>query len=135
LESLEIKSIIAGVLFGIWPLLMNRSGLSGNLSTFVFAAVVLLCVFPFSAGNLSAIGNAKWIWAIGAGIFGAFGLLSFNSVLSKAAPQTVGIFVVLMIIVQTIVPAVYQTIMNGGLPFSKIIGFVLAAVAAVLLLK
>ena len=133
--SLEIKSVIAGILFGIWPLFMNRSGLSGNLSTFVFASVVLLCVFPFAANSLQNIGNANWVWAIAAGVFGSMGLLAFNSVLSKATPQNVGIFIVLMIVVQTVVPAVYQAIMTGGLPFTKIVGFVLAAVAAVLLLK
>ena len=134
MESLEIKSVIAGILFGIWPLFMNRSGLSGNLGTFVFAAVVLLCVFPFAASSLHNIGTAHWMWAIAAGIFGSLGLLAFNSVLSKATPQNVGIFIVLMIIVQTVVPAVYQAIMSGGLPFTKIAGLVLAA-AAFLLLK
>ena len=121
MESLEIKSVIAGILFGIWPLFMNRSGLSGNLGTFVFAAVVLLCVFPFAVGSLQNIGTAHWMWAIAAGIFGSLGLLAFNSVLSKATPQNVGILIVLMIIVQTVVPAMYQAIMSGGLPFSKIV--------------
>lgn len=135
MESLEIKSVAAGILFGIWPLFMNRSGLAGNLGTFVFASVVLLCVLPFAAGSLSNIGNAHWVYAIVAGIFGALGLLAFNSMLSKTTPQNVGILIVLMIVVQTVVPAVYQAIMNGGLPFSKIIGLVLAAVSAVLLVK
>jgi len=135
LESLEIKSVAAGILFGIWPLLMNRSGLSGNLGTFVFAAAVLLCVFPFAVSSLQSIGTANWIWAVAAGILGAIGLIAFNTVLSKTTPQTVGTFFVLMIVVQTVVPAIYQAIMNGGLPFSKIVGFVFAAVAAVLLLK
>ena len=133
--SLEIKSVLAGILFGIWPLFMNRSGLSGNLATFIFAAIVLMCVFPFAASSLQNIATAHWIWVILAGIFGAFGLLLFNSVLSKATPQNVGVLIVLMIIVQTVVPAVYQAIMSGGLPFSKIVGFVLAAFASVLLLK
>ena len=135
MESLEIKSVAAGILFGIWPLFMNRSGLAGNLGTFVFASVVLLCVLPFAAGSLSNIENAHWVYAIVAGIFGALGLLAFNSMLSKTTPQNVGILIVLMIVVQTVVPAVYQAIMNGGLPFSKIIGLVLAAVSAVLLVK
>jgi hypothetical protein len=135
LESLEIKSVIAGILFGLWPLLMNRSGLSGNLITFVFAAVVLLCVLPFAASSLHDIGNAHWVWAVGGGILGAIGLIAFNTVLSKATPQTVGTFFVLMIIVQTAIPAVYQGIMNGGLPFTKIAGFVFAGIAAFLLLK
>jgi hypothetical protein len=113
---------------------MNRSGLSGNLGTFVFASVVLLCVLPFAAGSLQNLGKAHWLFAIPAGIIGAFGLLFFNNVLSKATPQNVGILIVLMIIVQTVVPAVYQAIMSGGLPFTKIAGLVLAG-AAFLLLK
>ena len=135
MESLEIKSIIAGILFGIWPLFMNRSGLSGNFGTFIFAAVVLLCVFPFATGSLQNVGKANWILAIIAGIFGAFGLLLFNNVLSKATPQNVGVLIVLMIIVQTVIPAAYQALMSGGLSFSKIAGFVFAAVAAFLLIK
>ena len=133
--SLEFRSIIAGVLFGIWPLFMNRSGLAGNLATFVFASVVLICVFPFAAGNLSSIGNSYWLWAVTAGIFAAFGLLLFNNVLSNATPQSVGILVVLMILVQTIVPAVYQVIMNGEISMTKLAGFVLAVVASFLLVK
>ena len=135
MESLEIRSVAAGILFGIWPLFMNRSGLTGSIGTFVFAAVVLLCVFPFAVSGLNNIGNAHWIWAVTAGIFGALGLLAFNSILAKATPQTVGTFFVLMIVIQVVVPAVYQAIMSGGLAFSKIVGFVLAAVAAILLLK
>ena len=133
--SLEFRSIIAGVLFGIWPLFMNRSGLAGNLATFVFASVVLISVFPFAVGNFSNIGNAYWLWAVAAGVFAAFGLLLFNGVLSKATPQSVGILIVLMILVQTVVPAVYQVIMNGEISMTKLAGFVLAVVASFLLVK
>ena len=135
MESLEIKSVAAGILFGIWPLFMNRSGLTGNIGTFVFASVVIVCVFPFAVGSFSGIENAHWIFAIAAGIFGALGLLAFNNMLANATPQNVGILIVLMIVVQTVVPAVYQAIMNGGLPLVKIIGLVLAAISAVLLVK
>jgi hypothetical protein len=135
LDSIIFKSIAAGILFGIWPLFMNRSGLSGNLSTFVFAAVVLLSVIPFAAGSFQSIENVNWLFAVIAGILGAAGLLAFNSVLSNSTPQNVGTFIVLMIVVQTIVPAVYQAIMSGGLPFTKVLGFIFAIVAAILLLK
>lgn len=135
MESLDVKAIVAGILFGIWPLLMNRSGLSGNLSTVVFASVVLVCVFVVSLGRLHNITVSSLPWAIGAGIVGAIALLVFNSMLAKATPQAVGTFIVLMIVAQITIPATYQAILNGGLPVSKIAGFVLAAVAAILLLK
>ncbi len=135
MESLDVKAVVSGILFGIWPLLMNRSGLSGNLSTFVFATVVLLCVFVVSFSSLQNITITSLPWAIGAGVVGALALLVFNGILAKATPQAVGTFIVLMIITQILVPAIYQAILNGGLPASKIAGFVLAIVAAVLLLK
>lgn len=135
MNSLELKSIIAGVLFGIWPLFMNRSGLAGNLASFVFASVVLLSVSPFAVSNLSQLSNSYWLWAVAAGVFAAVGLLLFNSVLSKATPQSVGTFFVLMIIIQTVVPSVYQVIMNGEISITKLAGFVLAVVASFLLVK
>ena len=135
MESLDIKAIVSGILFGIWPLLMNRSGLSGNLSTLVFATVVLVCVFIVSFSSIQNITVTSLPWAIGAGIVGAIALLVFNSMLAKATPQAVGTFIVLMIIAQITIPATYQAILNGGLPASKIVGFVFAAVAAILLLK
>ena len=135
MESLDVKAVISGILFGIWPLLMNRSGLSGNLSTFVFATVVLLCVFVVSFSSLQNITITSLPWAISAGVIGALALLVFNDILAKATPQAVGTFIVLMIVTQILVPAIYQAILNGGLPASKIAGFVLAIVAAVLLLK
>ena len=135
MDSLEFKSIIAGVLFGIWLLFINRSGLTGNVASFVFASVVLLSVSPFAVSNLSQIGNSYWIWAVAAGIIGAAGLLLFNNVLSKATPQSVGILVVLMILIQTVVPAVYQVIMIGEISMTKLAGFVLAVVASFLLVK
>ncbi len=135
MESLDVKAVVSGILFGIWPLLMNRSGLSGNLSTLVFATVVLACVFVVSFSSLQNITITSLPWAIGAGIVGAFALLVFNSILAKATPQAVGTFIVLMIVAQIVVPATYQAILNGGLPFSKIAGFVFATIAAILLLK
>lgn len=135
MNSLEFKSIVAGILFGIWPLLMNRSGLAGNLATFVFASVVLLTVTPFAVSNLSEIGNSYWLWAVASGVIAAFGLLLFNNVLSDSTPQSVGILVVLMIIVQTVVPAVYQIVMGGEISFAKLAGIVLAVVATFLLVK
>lgn len=102
----------------------------------MFLQQLYFYVFSLSLQAVCGIfGNSQWIWAVGAGIFGALGLLTFNSMVAKATPQTIGTFIVLMIVAQIVVPAIYQAIMSGGLPFSKIVGFVLAAVAAVLLLK
>jgi hypothetical protein len=135
MDGLQIKALLAGLFFGLWPLLMNKSGLNGNVSAMAFAGLVLLFVSPFALSNIGDLSNTKWLMVVGAGLFGALGVMSFNGMLAKATPQAVSTLFVLMIVVQTAVPAVYQVIMNGGLSLTKGLGFALAAIAAVLLVK
>ena len=42
------SSVLAGIMFGIWPIMMNKSGLNGNMATFVLTVIVLLVVTPFA---------------------------------------------------------------------------------------
>ena len=135
MNELQIKALLAGLFFGVWPLLMNKSGLNGNVSSMAFSGLVFLLVVPFALRDHGDLSNVRWILVILAGAVGAAGIMSFNGMLSKATPQTVGSLFVLMIVVQTAVPAAYQVIMNGGLSVTKSLGFVLAAVAGVLLTK
>lgn len=136
MSTLWARAIIAGIFFGIWPLLMNRSGLNGSVASFAFAFTVLICVFPFALSNPSVnVSSYNLVFAIGAGILGAAGLLLFNGVLAKANLQNVGLLFVIMLIAQTVVPAVYQSIMTGGISFQKILGFILATISIVLLMS
>lgn len=131
---MELKAILAGFFFGVWPLFMNRSGLNGNVGSFAFTIVVLIFVFPFSITRLGEISQSHWIFVVAAGMAGGIGLLLFNDVIAKATLQNVGLFFVLMIVAQVIIPAVYQVIMTGGASFQKILGFLLAGLSIVLLL-
>lgn len=132
-----MRAVLAGLFFGVWPLMMSRSGLGGNLSSLVLALVMLVCIFPFAFGHLGDLSDAhgmNWMMAITAGVFGAAGILLFNGVLAKATSEQVSALFVLTIIVQTIVPAVYQVVMTGGITPLKLLGFTFAAIAATLLL-
>jgi bacteriorhodopsin len=131
--ELQIKAIVAGILFGIWPLMMNRSGLAGNMSAVVMTGVSLICVTPFALSNMGNLANANWFMGIGAGVVAAIGIMSFNGMLAKATPQNVSALFVMMIVVQTVLPAVYNILMNGGMTLTKGAGFVFAIIAAVLL--
>ena len=135
MDNLQIKALLAGLFFGLWPLFMNKSGLNGNVSAMAFSGLVLVFVSPFALSNIGDLSNIKWLMVVGAGLFGALGVMSFNGMLAKATPQAVSTLFVLMIVVQTAIPAVYQVIMNGGLSLTKGLGFALAAIAAVLLVK
>lgn len=135
MNDLQVRAVLAGVFFGIWPLLMNRSGLGGNVSSAVFALGVLMVVSPFAFYELQGgtVTKIIWIMAAGACIFGGLGLLSFNGMLSKATPKTVGSLFVLMMVVQISIPAVYQIFKDGELTISKVIGFAAAILAAFML--
>jgi hypothetical protein len=93
LDHLSVRAMLTGIFFGIWPLLMNRSGLSGNVSSLVLVVVMLGCILPFSVGNLGSIidPDIKWTFAIGASFFGAAGILLLNNILAMATPQRVSL--------------------------------------------
>ncbi|MFA6432556.1 MAG: hypothetical protein WCV82_01950 [Candidatus Paceibacterota bacterium] len=135
MNDLQIKALLAGVFFGIWPLFMSKSGLNGNVSAMAFAGCVLIFVTPFALNSMGSVGNVNWWMVIAAGVFSAIGVLLFNGMLAKATTQNIGTMIVLQVIAQVVIPAVYQTIMSGNISAIKISGFALAAIASVLLIK
>lgn len=136
MSSLEAKAILAGILFGAWPLLINKSGLSGNLCSMVFSCFVFLFIVPFAlfegTGNIK---NANWGMLILAAGIGALGIILFNGMLIKAEPKDLGSLFILTTIMQMVVPVIYQIISDGNLTVTKGVGFLFAAIAAILLLK
>ena len=95
---------------------------------------MLLFVLPFAIGNMkSAFNGTNWTLAIMAGILGATGTLLFNGMLSEAPLKKIGLLIVIMVIVETVVPAAYQAF-NNGVTVKQGIGFVLAGISAVLLI-
>ena len=135
--SLQMKAALAGIFFGIWPLFMNRSGLSGNVSSAIFSLGTLVILLPvaIASNNGMSLPSANWLMVGTACILAAFGLLSFNGMLAGASPKEVGTLFVIMIVVQTATPAMYSIVLNGGMNWSKMCGFVAAIIAAVLLTK
>lgn len=135
MTEIQVRAILSGLFFGLWPLLMNRSGLEGNMSSAVFSGTTFLIVLPLALGGMSGTSftQVKWSFALLAGLAGAIGVLAFNGGLAKLTPQTVGTFFVLMICVQIAVPVINQIITNGNLAMGKVAGFLFAFLAAYLL--
>ena len=71
---------------------------------------------------------------IGTSVFGGAGILLLNSILARAAPQSVSSLLVLTFALQMVVPAVYHVVVTGGLTVAKGTGFALAVTAAILFL-
>lgn len=128
------KMVITGIVFGVWPLLMNKSGLSGGTATATIAFFVLLLVAPVGIYDGLVFTGSRWWFAILAGFFAAAGMLMFNSMLAGATHDSVGRLFVIMLVFQIAVPAIYHVCANGGLTIKSSAGF-LAAITTVLLLS
>ncbi len=130
---LRMMAIVAGLFFGAWPLLMNRSGLSGYLSAFVFAALALMTVTPFAfSQGFSGLKSSSPFLYLGAGMAGGVGVIIFNSVLSQASYKDVGSLFLVMIMAQITVPSIYNMVENGVEP-KKLAGIAAAVIATILL--
>lgn len=133
MTTLHLQAMLSGLLFGIWPLLINRSGLRGTFSAFVISATLCACAAPIVLADVRGFADAKWSIAIAGALIAAAGMLAFNSMLAKADQQSVSALFVLMIVVQSAVPAAYQAFQAGGITLTRGIGFALAIAAAALL--
>lgn len=136
MHELFLKAMFAGIFFGIWPLLMNKSGMTGNVATALFTLVCCVIVVPFALNGFEdmAMQNARWSFVVGAAVFGAIGLLLFNGMLAKATSQNVATLFVIMIVAQIMVPTLYQILVGGGVTVSKGFGLIFAVIAALLLI-
>lgn len=133
MQKLIMSSIFVGIFWGIWPLLMNKSGLSGNISSLAFVVIMLVCIIPFNISNFGKVPvGVNWILVIIAGIFGAVGTLIFNKMLHEASVKNVGLLIVIEILVALVISAIYQ-VCNNGVTLKQGVGFIFATIAAMLL--
>lgn len=131
-------TLVAGLLFGTWPLLMQKSGLSGHLSSAVFALVAFLIILvpTFLKGKIAEqVEVADLKIAILAGVLGGLGLLAFNTMMTKVPMTSIGTYIVVMIVAQTIVPVIYQMVVSGDFSLRKIAGALIAITGVILLAK
>jgi hypothetical protein len=122
-------AIFAGLLFGLWPLSINMSGLSPYPATLAITVINVLVVFPFAMAKRGELTDIKWWYVAGAGIVSAFGMLAFNKVLSTIPRQELAAYFLIMIIMQTAVPVVYDVILAGGVSKLKMAKFALAFIS------
>ena len=137
MTELDYRAVAAGLFFGFWPLLMQRSMLPGNVSAWVFGAVSLAVVTPFAFKEIGSVPfhEVRWIFGILAGVSGGIGILAFNGGLPKTTSATVSDYFVVMMVVQISVPAIYNILVTGRVTPSKLIGYAFAGIAAYILSK
>lgn len=134
MDSLYLKALIAGICFGVYPLLLQKSGLNGFVSCTVFCFVVWLSVIPFSITKLNTVPAGYWQIVVVSGVISGIGMLFFTSLLANATEHNVSYLILFVTISQVTVTAINQIVTSGGITMHKALGFILAAIAVRLLI-
>jgi quinol-cytochrome oxidoreductase complex cytochrome b subunit len=130
------KAVLAGMLFGIWPLLIKASGLNAGTVTVLGSGLMILFVMPFALANGISLGESKWWWLIFVmSSMTAVACLTFNGIMAEAKPSSAGLLFIIMLVMQTVAPAVYHSIVNQHLSIRTLAGFITAITACILLSK
>jgi hypothetical protein len=129
-----IKIGLAGALFGVWPLIMNRSGLEGIPSATVF--VIIQVIIVASVGIYIGLPGPSFNWtaAIGASFLSSVGILTFVDAMVKAPKQDAGRLLIIMTLVQIAAAALYHSFFIGGDAILRHGAGIAAAVLAIFLL-
>jgi len=134
MNDIWVRVVITGLCFGAWPLIMNKSGLTGNTSSLILTLVVLVVVGSVAIGDIGKISGANWWAVIIASVLSAIGLLALNGGLAVVTPQQVGVFLILMTLIQISTAALYHVFQNG-VTIDKLVGFGFAFAAVYFLSK
>lgn len=131
-NELLVRAIVSGVMFGVWPLVLSRSGLNGNVSTAIIAVIGLTIVSTFAVRDFDPVKflESRWLLWLLAGVLAGCAIMIFNGGLAVAGDD-VAMFFVVNLIMQITVTAIYDAFVKGP-SASKIVGFILVGIAAYL---
>jgi len=134
-KQLILLAIAAGFSFGIYPLFLNKSQLSGTVMSAIFTFLVFLCLSPFLIGQMKPLVEANWWMLSVAAVSSAIGMFCMTRFIATSTPSVVSTLIVLMVVVQALVTSSYQIVVDKGLSLAKGAGFLCALAAIVLLNK
>lgn len=131
MNELQIRAVIAGVCFGAWPILMNRSHLNGHVSPALIGLILFVGSLPLAILNFNKVTtDTNWILAISAAVIILLGNFPFATMLDKAPRPIVSSLIVLMVVTQIAVPALYQIFLTRKITLYQMAGFATAIATA-----
>lgn len=129
-----LLSAVAGICFGLWPLVMNRLRLDPFVTVIIFLAGSLIIASPVAFfANWSGISGGQLKIAAVACAISAVGTICFNRMLATTTVGEVANMLLLMLVVQVAVPA--AVLLRNGASMRQVAGLGAAVVAIVLLGK
>jgi drug/metabolite transporter (DMT)-like permease len=131
--KVQVLAVLAGISFGLYPLLANRSQMQGNpLSLSLLIMAIILCApFAFKQG-IHLPNQTGLLFLVSAGVLFGLGMLFFTGMLSKASTTQVASLFILMTVVQIAIPVVWQVV-SGNADLKQLGGIAAAGLAVYLL--
>lgn len=131
-----LSALIAGVAFGFWPLLMNRSGLGGVAVPLLVSSTTMIisgCLVFFN--GLGSLEKTDWRIALFAAVLGSSGMAIFCKMTMNAKPEQIGLLYVVVCLAQICVPVLWHLMSAGQIDATKAVGLACAVISVILLLK
>ena len=133
MDRFVLQAIFAGIMFGTWPLFLGKSGLSTSAATLISGLASFSIVGTFAIANGVSVAGSKWWLAVLAGCMGSIGVIAFNDAMIKSKSISIALIFIIMLVVQTCVPAAYHVYTEKQLSATTIAGFIAAIAACILL--
>lgn len=126
MTKLILLSILAGILFGNYPFILQESRLNGFVQAAAYCIfVTAICCAVATYSGLESLQNARWEYVAAGGVLGAIGLIAFLSALSHAEPTERALLFTVTVVCQVLVAAIYDSVAAGKINFNKLAGFLL----------
>jgi drug/metabolite transporter (DMT)-like permease len=137
MKNLQILAAIAGICFGLWPIVANKSGVKPYGAALIISAVGFIFIIPMCmmTGGIQSIKMGNWKMLILAGVISTVGFLCINESMSKVDVKRVSELIMILLLVDAVVQGGNHLLTNGGLSLSKLAGFLLGGIAIWLLIK
>lgn len=135
MDKYQLRAVLAGILFGLYPLLLNRSNLPGNITGMMFSFLVAIFILPFGVSEVPKLAHANWVMLISAGMLSAIAMMCMTNFLTNNSKEKIGLLIILMIVTQASVTAIFQMMMDRGVSITRLFGFIFAVLAVYLLNK
>jgi drug/metabolite transporter (DMT)-like permease len=133
-----VLSVIAGIAFGLWPMLMRKGNVGGLMQSLILSSFTVITVVVLNILYPPQALNVKPLFAIAGGIVATIGVVFYTTALSKANELKINLstIVLLQIIMQVMVPVLFQVILDGvGISKEKLAGIFFGVLAIICLVK
>ncbi len=124
----------AGILLGIFMVLLRLSGHAGPSAVMVVLLVELVMMAPLGLRDLGSLAAVSRPLFCVAALVGGAGLVLLSMGLGRAKEVEIGTLIVIMIVAQLAAPAVWDAYQNG-IQVGKVIGVLLGIMSVVLVMR